>query len=566
MDITSSIVPVLILLATGIAAAILSRLMRISPIVGYLILGTAVSAIRPDLLAEGGTVHLLAELGVVFLLFDIGLHFSIAHVREEAADIFGFGLLQVAASALLLGLTAWALGAALITSFIIGATLALSSTAIVVGVIAERRQQSCPVALTATAILIFQDIAAIFLLILASTLDRGGALPIMLGAVAKTVVAVGLSIVIARLVVRPLFAILSRYGGEEVFTAVALLIALAAGWAAAMAGLSMTLGAFLGGMIVAQSPFKASIRSEIGPFRGLLVSFFFISVGASLDRSAILAAWPAILALTVGIIVLKSIGNVASSLAFRWSVPGSIQLGVLLAGGSEFAFVIFAMPGVRSGVGPAVATELTAAVALTLALTPTLAFLGRRAAGRLRLRAERKAQNELIPVGKTNPVLLIGMGDVGRTIADALEEFGIGYDAVERNGARLRSAVADGYNAFFGDVADTRLWRVFDIEGRRYSVMTAASIQAAQDWLPSARAMFPRLHRIWVARSDDEAAQFNELGLEAVVASDEVPGMEAAEVLLAAFDVPPDRISCWSMQQRARLSVPVGSAAFGLAS
>jgi CPA2 family monovalent cation:H+ antiporter-2 len=565
MEIANSILPVLILLATGIVAAVLSRLMRVSPIVGYLVLGALVSAVRPDLLAAGGTVHLLAELGVVFLLFDIGLHFSIAHVRQEAADIFGFGPLQVAASALLLGVGAWALGSTPVIGFILGATLALSSTAIVVGVIAERRQQNCPVALTATAILIFQDIAAIFLLILASTLDRGGAVPVMLGAVGRTIVAVGLSIVSARFIVRPLFAVLSRYGREEVFTAIALLIALAASWAAAMAGLSMTLGAFLGGMIVAQSPFKASIRSEIGPFRGLLVSFFFISVGASLDRSAIGAAWPSILAIAAAIIVLKSIGNIAASLAFRWSVPGSIQLGVLLAGGSEFAFVIFALPGVRSSVVPALPTLLTASVALTLALTPTLGFLGRRAAGRLRLRAQRRAEAEMIPVGRTNPVLLIGMGEVGRTIADALEEFGIGYDAVERNGPRLRSAVADGYNAFFGDASDARLWRVFDIEGRRYSVMTAASIEAAQEWIPWARAMFPKLHRLWVARSDDEAAQLNELGVEAVVTSDEVPGIEAAELLLAAFGIAPERISCWSMQQRARAAAPPAGAAFALA-
>jgi len=139
MEIANSIVPVLILLATGIVAAILSRLMRVSPIVGYLILGAAVSAIRPDLLSAGGTVDLLAELGVVFLLFDIGLHFSIAHVRQEAGDIFGFGPLQVAASAMLLGVGARALGSAPVTSFVVGATLALSSTAIVVGVIAERR-------------------------------------------------------------------------------------------------------------------------------------------------------------------------------------------------------------------------------------------------------------------------------------------------------------------------------------------------------------------------------------------------------------------------------------------
>ena len=562
MDIANSILPVLIVLATGIIAAVASRLLLVSPIVGYLVLGAAFSAFRPDLLSAGGTVHLLAELGVVFLLFDIGLHFSIAHVRQEASNIFGFGPLQVAASALLLGFTAWAIGSPPIVALIVGLTLALSSTAIVVGVIAERRQQNCPVALTATAILIFQDIAAIFLLILASTLDRGDAVAVMLAAFGKTVLAIGFSILTARYVVRPLFSVLSRYGGEEVFTAMALLVALAAGWAAAMAGLSMTLGAFLGGMIVAQSPFKARIRSEIGPFRGLLVSFFFISVGASLDRGAIAAAWPVILALAAGTVVMKSIANVAASLAFRWSVPGSVQLGVLLAGGSEFAFVVFAMPAVRASIGVALVTELIAAVALTLALTPTLGFLGRRAAGTLRVRAERRAHPELVPVGETNPVLVIGMGDVGRTIADALSEFGIGYDAVERNGTRLRSAVADGYNAFFGDAADARMWRALDVEDRKYSVMTASSLQAAEDWLPSARAMFPKVSRLWIASNDDEAAQLNELGLEAVVTRDEVRGIEAAEILLAAFGVPSDRISCWAMQQRARVTGPPGGAAF----
>jgi CPA2 family monovalent cation:H+ antiporter-2 len=168
----------------------------------------------------------------------------------------------------------------------------------------------------------------------------------------------------------------------------------------------------------------------------------------------------------------------------------------------------------------------------------------------------------MVPVAETNPVLIVGMGDVGRTVADALEEFGIGYDAVERNPSRLRSAVADGYNAFFGDAADTRLWRVFDIEGRRYSVMTAASIDAAEDWIPTARAMFPKLHRLWVARSEDEAAQLNELGLEAVVTSDDVPGIEAAEALLAAFGIAPERISCWSERQRARVAGSPASAAF----
>lgn len=559
VEIAEAIFPILVILALGIATAVLSRMVKVNPIVGYLFLGVLVSAIHPELLSAGGVVHLLAELGVVFLLFDIGLHFSTAHIRREAGNIFGFGPLQVSASTILIGVCAWGLGMPAIGAFIIGATLALSSTAIVAGVIAERRQQNCPVALTATAILIFQDVAAIFLLILTTTFETGDAGPAMLAALLKTVAAIAVALVSARFVVRPLFAILSRHGGEEVFTATALLIALAAGWSAAIVGLSMTLGAFLGGMMVAESPFKASVRSEIGPFRSLLVSFFFLSVGASLNLTVIAHAWPVIVAMAAGIIMLKSVANILASLFFRWSVPGSVQLGFLMAGGSEFAFIVFAMPGVRATVGDAIVAQLIGAVALTLAVTPTLAYFGRDAAGRLRTRATPKTQTEMIPKGETAPVIIIGMGDVGRTIADALQEFHIGYDAVERDGSRLRDAVADGYHASFGDASDARLWRALDLGERKFSVMTASSIAAARDWMSSSLALYPDLHRLWVAETDDEAAQLNELGIEAVVSPDGSRGIEAAQALLAAMGIAPDAIAAWAERQRARIASPLAA-------
>ena len=177
MEIAEAIFAVLLILTLGIATAVLSRMVKVNPIVDYLFLGTVVSAVGPELLSAGGTVHLLAELGVVFLLFDIGLHFSTTYVRREAGDIFGFGPLQVSASTILIAGRAWALGLSPIAALVVGTTLALSSTAIVAGVIADRRQQNCPVALTAIAILIFQDVVAIFLLILTTTLENGSAGP-----------------------------------------------------------------------------------------------------------------------------------------------------------------------------------------------------------------------------------------------------------------------------------------------------------------------------------------------------------------------------------------------------
>ena len=149
---------------------------------------------------------------------------------------------------------------------------------------------------------------------------------------------------LARLVVRPLFDLIARTRNEEVFTAMALLVALAAGWATGPIGLSLTLGAFLGGMIIADTPYRPVIQSEIKPFRGLLLGFFFISVGLSLDLAALIRFWPAVIAVTVLLLAVKIVTNAAASLVFRWSVPGSTQLGFLLAQGSEFAFVILSLP------------------------------------------------------------------------------------------------------------------------------------------------------------------------------------------------------------------------------
>ena len=181
----SALIPVIFLLAFGVLAVVASRAGRLSPIVGYLVLGLLICATEGSILAENSTVGLLAELGVVFLLFDIGLHFSLTHVRRQAKDIFGFGPVQILFGAVLLGLLAFVTGLAPLPAFFLGAVLALSSTAVVAPLIAERHQQSCPVGLTATAILVFQDVAAIFLLIIAGALGGGSILPIAVFALKK---------------------------------------------------------------------------------------------------------------------------------------------------------------------------------------------------------------------------------------------------------------------------------------------------------------------------------------------------------------------------------------------
>lgn len=552
-DILSELLPVIMLLGLGVVAVIISRALRLSPIVGYVGLGLALSSGGLDLFADSSTITTLAEVGIVFLLFDIGLHFSLSHVREQARDIFGFGPVQVLAGTLGLGLVGLLFGLSAGAAFLVGCTLALSSTAVVAGLIAERHQQNCPVGLTATAILIFQDVAAIFLLIIASGLGSGQAIgPAMGMAFLKAGAAFVVAVLLARLVVRPLFAVIARTRNQEVFTAMALLVALAAGWTTGAIGLSLTLGAFLGGMIIADTPYRAVIVSEIKAFRGLLLSFFFISVGLSLNLDALIRYWPAVIGIAVLMVAVKIFTNAAASLAFRWSVPGSTQLGFLLSQGSEFAFVILSLPSVRSLVGETTSAVLIAAVALSLAATPNLAEIGRSLAGRMRRRAARTADPELQPRDLIGPVMIAGMGRIGRTLADALSEFNVGYAAIERDQQRLREAVADGYSVAFGDITDPRIWEALGLHGRKVIVLTEPNFEVARDLTPASHRLFPDLKRIAVVGDTGEAERFQSIGLLPVVDRSLPSGLDLAARVFDELDVDPQRIDDWMRRRQDR--------------
>ncbi len=575
-EILGSLLPVIVLLALGVGAAMASRACRLSPIVGYLVLGLGLKAGGIQLLANSSTVSLLANLGVVFLLFDIGLHFSLSHIRHQAGDIFGFGPLQVVFGTVLLGALARLAGLPSMSALLLGAVLALSSTAVVAPVIAERHQQNCPVGLTATAILIFQDVAAIFLLIVAGSLgtgDRGAGtlhgdaaaalLPLAASALLKAALSFVVAVAVSRLVVRPLFTVIARQRQEEVFTATALLIALTAGWATGHVGLSPTLGAFLGGMTVAETPYRAVVHSEINPFRGLLLGFFFISVGLSLDVGVLAREWPLVIAMAAAMIGGKIVSNATASLVFRWSIPGSLQLGFLLSQGSEFAFVVFSLPAVRLLIGPAWVSIAAAAVALSLALTPSLAGVGRIVAGRIRRSGDVRRDRELQMRGLQPPVVIVGMGRIGRTLADALHAFDIGYSAVERDQRRLSEAVADGYNAVFGDMVDLRLWEPVAMHGRRVAVLTASSYEEIREISPIIRQRFPDLVRYVLVADATEAERFHEIGLHPVIGRGTL-GMNLVAEVLGGLGVGSTETTSWVERQRERArggpgAIPVAS-------
>jgi CPA2 family monovalent cation:H+ antiporter-2 len=531
-SVVATIQPAITLLGLGIAAALGARALRLNPIVGYLGLGLGLASLGMAQDFSGPVVAAMAEAGVMFLLFNLGLHFSLGRIRAEAGNIFGFGSLQMLVAGGGFAALLWALGLPVAFAAIAGFGMGLSSTAVVIGLIRERDQEDCPVGRAAQSILIFQDIAAILLLVTAGALASGGALAPALGiAGVKALAAFGIAVLFARFLTEPLFGLIARAGTTEVYTATALFIALAAGWATGMAGLSLTLGAFLGGMAVADSRYRILVQTEIDAFRGLFLSFFFISVGLSIDPVLLAADWTLVAGLTLAMIALKCAFNVAAALLNRWSVPGSIQLGFLLGQGSEFTLVLLALPAVAGLAEPRLVSALVTAIAISLAVTPFVSNIGRKLAGRLRA-----GPPDAKLAGDNAPVLIIGMTPAGRALADALDFNGIGYLALESDHDRFQTALADGYSVHRANPADPRSWDAIGIDRREVLVVATGDTAVSREVTPLAQQRLPDITRVIAVPHADAVEEFGALGMVPVDMSQSGGTERLIELVFAALD------------------------------
>ncbi|WP_233998662.1 cation:proton antiporter [Erythrobacter sp. YT30] len=514
-SVVATIQPAITLLGLGIGAAVLARIARLNPIVGYLGLGLGLSILGYGDLSDGPIVIAMAEVGIMFLLFNLGLHFSLGRIRAEAGNIFGFGSLQMlvagGAFAGLFVLLDMATGLEIPLEFAIiaGLAMGLSSTAVVIGLVKERGQDDCPVGRAAQSILIFQDIAAILLLVAVGALGSGGSMAPALGmAGVKALAAFGIAVLFARYLTEPLFRAIARVGSSEVYTATALFIALAAGWAAGMAGLSLTLGAFLGGMAVADSRYRIMVQTEIDAFRGLFLSFFFISVGLSIDPAVLASDWLIILGASAGLIAIKCAMNVLAGLANRWSVPGSIQLGFLLGQGSEFALVLLALPALAGLVEPRLVSILVTAIAISLAVTPLVSNWGRTLAGKLR-----QGPPDQKLAGDDAPVVIIGLAPAGRAVADALTYNEIGYLAVESDTERFERSLADGYHVHQANPGDPRSWDALGMERRKVVLVATGNVAISRELTPLVQERLPGIARVIALSGADAMDEFATLGM-----------------------------------------------------
>ncbi len=536
---------VLILLLAAIIAVPLAQRIKVSPVLGYLAAGLVVGPFGFAFIKDTGEAERLSQFGVVFLLFTVGLDLPLHRLQAMWRYIFGLGLAQVLATAGAIGLAAVALGATPPTALVVGGALAFSSTAAVLQLLGERGELSTRTGRVALAVLLFQDLAVVPLLALLPLLAPGGdgiaeALAL---ALAKGVAAIILILLLGRLVLRPLFRLSAMTRVRETFAATNLLVVLGLGWATAEAGMSMALGAFLAGLLLAETEYRHQVETDILPFRGLLLGLFFITVGMVIDTPLVLRHWPAVLALSAALLVVKPAILWALARLFRLSSPVAVRVGLLLSQSGEFAFVIFGIAQPLGILGQETGNVLIATVALTMATTPLMAALGRRLA--IGLQARQAPGTEHLTweaADLSDHVILAGYGRIGQIVGRMLAEQQIPYVAIEHSVPLVEASRKRDLPVHFGDASRAELLDALGIDRANAAIITLDRPDAAERVVASLRRNHPDLRIIARSRDAAHARRLEQAGANNVILEALEPGLQMGAAALRACGTPPAAI------------------------
>lgn len=510
-------------LVLGAAALMipLCHRLRISPIFGFLAAGALIGpyGFRATDNVEG--VRVLADFGVVFLLFMIGLELSFERLKDMRRMVFGLGGAQVVLSAIAIGFFAYWFGNNVAASIIIGCALALSSTAIVVQLLIERGEMAQRHGRSSFAVLLFQDLAVVPILMLVGVLAQDDtttlASDLSLAALKAVAAVIGI-ILVGRIVLRRLYRLVAAARSREALLAMSLLVILATAWLTGQAGLSMALGAFLAGLVLAETEYRHQIESDIEPFRAILLGLFFISVGMNLNFGEVAAQWDWLALSVLGLIVTKAVILSGLCLLFKIPLDVSVRTGLMLSAGGEFAFVILALAMNSGTLLPSETGQFMVIVAtISMTLTPLLAALGRHAAKWLAART-RTTDPDPTTMGELDGhVVIAGFGRVGQTVARLLDRHKIGYVALDMNAFRIKQYRDEGKPVYYGDATRQTVLDKVHPERAAAILITLDNPDAARQAVRAARAAAEGVPIIARAADTAHADELTALGANTVV-------------------------------------------------
>ncbi len=542
----------LLFLATaGVVAPLFVRL-RVSPVLGFLLAGVALGPyclgrlvgraqwLGALAISNVETIDHIAAFGVVVLLFTMGLELSFERLRRMRRLVFGLGLGQVLVTTLVLGAAAWGLGLAPPSAVTVGAALSMSSTAIVIPVLVESKRLGSSLGRASFSVLLFQDLAVAPLLVMTAAFAGGAGHGLGVGLLRVLVpaaLALAALILFGRVALRPLFHLVAETKSPEFFMAACLLVVLGAGLAAAASRLSMALGAFVAGLLLAETEYRREIEVTIAPFRGLLLGLFFVSVGAEINLPLLFSEPGLILGLVAALIAMKGMTLIALAKGFRLPARVGVEMAMLLGPGGEFAFVMVGAALAGGLVDRPLATILVGAVALSMLTIPALAKLGARFGSPPRSVAD-ETPEEAPPESEERRVIIVGYGRVGALIGDMLDVHEIPFVAVDLDARLVGRARAAGKPVYYGDASRPDYLRRCGLETARAVVVTMDLPRANETVVETTRRLRRDVTLVARARDAGHARTLYGLGVTDAVPETIEASLQLSEAVLVDVGVP----------------------------
>ena len=539
------LVTMLTFLASAVLLVPLFKWLKASTVLGYLAAGLFIGPEVLGLVRDTDNISTLAHLGVVFLLFTLGLELSFERLRSIRSYVFGLGSLQVGLTGAIFGFMAWYGGMGTNSAIIVGGALAFSSTAFVMQLLQERGEQTTKPGRISFSILLLQDIAVVFFLALLPIMaqDEIELNAALLQAVGSGVFALVAIVVAGRFVLRPIYRMIASTRSQEIFVATTMLIVLGVGWIMETVGLSMALGAFLCGLMLAETEYRHQIDADIHPFKGLLMGLFFMTVGMSIDLSAIRAELLMLIQLVFVLVSVKVAIITSLGLLYKLSYGVSLRVGLILAQGGEFAFVLLGQALNLNLIDHHMTQLILGAVLISMVFTPVLSYLGEIAQTYLD-RADSpegmspSIHDEISSVEKH--VLIAGFGRVGQSVAKMLGSVNIPYIALDLDLNRVNQCRAKGMTVYYGDASRLQLLQDAGAERARAIIITIDQPAIANRIIRELRENFKNIPLLVRARDRRHAESLEVDGAHAVVPDTAEASLQLGAHLVKALGVSQD--------------------------
>ena len=555
------------LVVLGTAGIVVPMVARwgMSPVLGYLGAGALLGPLglgsfiqqAPFLywftVVDARNVSGIADLGVVFLLFLIGLELSYERLMAMRRLVFGLGGLQVLLTTAVLATIIGLAGLRGPVAVMLGACLALSSTAIVLEVLSHQGRLTTSAGRSSFAVLLAQDLAVIPILIFISILgtDTGGSmLSKVATALLHAVAAVAAIVVVGRVMLRPLFRLVAGARSSELFIAAILFVIVATGVVAALADLSMALGAFVAGLLLAETEYRKAIEATIEPFKGLLLGIFFFTVGMSIDARELAREPVWLLACVVGLIAIKATLLIGVGRLFKLSWPAAMETGLLLGPGGEFAFVGIGLAATLGFVEKPVASFTLAVASLTMALIPALSLLAQRINKNLAPARPAHPSLALEPTAKNRHAIVVGYGRVGKVVCTMLDRHDVAYTAVDFHARTVSDARDKGHAIYFGNAADPAFLRACGVMEAAGVIVTIHTRALTDEIVEAVRALNPAIPIVARALDADHASHLYAIGVTDAVPETIEASLQLSEAALVGLGIPTGPVIASIHEQR----------------